>query len=82
MSAQCGWAAAVSVTLWGRGPPLCVQEVISKVQSLEADGALTGVMDDRGKVGGGARHRCAHVQEGVGCRALGGRLFAVLSPFA
>ncbi|KAL4442126.1 hypothetical protein ABPG77_011387 [Micractinium sp. CCAP 211/92] len=25
------------------------QEVISKVQSLEADGALTGVMDDRGK---------------------------------
>ena len=29
------------------------QEAIKRVQALEAEGALTGVMDDRGKVGAG-----------------------------
>lgn len=29
-------------------------EVVKRVQGLEAEGALTGSMDDRGKVGAGA----------------------------
>lgn len=30
-------------------------EAVKRVQALEAEGAITGVMDDRGKVGGGVR---------------------------
>lgn len=29
-------------------------EAVKRVQALEAEGAITGVMDDRGKVGGAA----------------------------
>lgn len=34
------------------------QEVIKRVQELEADGSITGVMDDRGKVRKNAGEHC------------------------